>query len=272
VAEKRMLSKVISVSEKVNSLPDIFDMLLFTWLIPHTDDFGRMPGSPKKIKALVVPMIDNKSTDDVENALHHLNDAGLIIWYIVNDTHYIQINNFEEHQTGLHKRTKSKIPEPFREVPGNSGKFQKVPSEQNRTEQNRTEGKGTEQNGMDGVSVPTFDNPHNTKIQEWVKQYNLEYNIKNFEDLCSFVGVVDLEVIEDSIKESSDKHVPYTISILKRKIKEGKTTKESIDPKGGTYAQHEGNTQGAGPGRDSPEGRSQQSSYYDQYPGLIQKL
>jgi hypothetical protein len=111
MAEKRMLSKVISISEKVNTLPDIFDMLLYTWLIPHTDDFGRMAGSPAKVKALVVPMLD-RSIKDVEQSLGKLHNAGLVIWYEVNKEKFIQIDNFEKHQDGLKRRTVSKIPVP----------------------------------------------------------------------------------------------------------------------------------------------------------------
>lgn len=146
MAEKRMLSKCISISERVNELPEIFDMLLFTWLIPHTDDFGRLTGSPAKVKALVVPMLD-KSAKDVENSLIHLHNAELIIWYECNGDKYIQIVNFEKHQQGLHKRTKSKFPEPpvnpF-EIPDDSRNFPEIPPEQNRTELNRTEENGTE--------------------------------------------------------------------------------------------------------------------------------
>lgn len=145
MAERRMISKSISISEKVNSL-SLFGRLLYTWMIPHADDFGRLPGSPTKIKALVIPMFE-ETVKDVESALKDMSACGLILWYTVNGDKYIQINNFEEHQTGLHKRTASKYPDPkqaeeihgkehFREFPGNSQKF---PLEENRTEQNRRE-------------------------------------------------------------------------------------------------------------------------------------
>lgn len=224
MAEKRMVSKSISISERVNLLPDIFDMLLFTWLIPHTDDFGRLTGSPAKVKALVVPMLD-KTIKDIEQSLQRQHDAGLIVLYEVDGDKFIQIVNFEKHQSGLHKRTKSKIPD----IPGNSGKFREIPLEQNRTEENLTEEKGTEQKGNDVVSVPTFDNPHNTKIQEWLKKYKVEVKgIVQLEEVFSYVGVVDIEVIEHCIKQSENKHVPYFVSVIERLRREGKTTKESI--------------------------------------------
>ncbi|WP_341348619.1 DnaD domain protein [Paenibacillus sp. FSL H3-0469] len=152
MAEKRMLSKVISISEKVNELPDIFDMLLYTWMIPHADDFGRLAGSPGKIKALVVPMLE-KSIKDIRESLHVLDHQGLILWYEVDGERVVQIQQFEKHQQGLHKRTRSKFPD----FPGNSGNVQEIPSELkgtelNRTEENRTEEKRREQeqNGIEG--------------------------------------------------------------------------------------------------------------------------
>lgn len=159
MAEKRMLSKVISISEKVNELPDIFDMLLYTWMIPHADDFGRLAGSPGKIKALVVPMLE-KSIKDIRQSLQVLDAQGLILWYEVEGERVVQIQQFEKHQQGLHKRTRSKFPD----FPGNSGNVQEFPSELkgtelNRTEEKRTEEKRTEQeqNGNEGSLPASLD-------------------------------------------------------------------------------------------------------------------
>ncbi|SPY16938.1 putative prophage replication protein O [Paenibacillus polymyxa] len=160
MAEKRMISKVISISEKVNELPDIFDMLLFTWMIPHTDDFGRLAGSPAKVKALVVPMLD-KLVSDVKESLHRLQSAGLIEWYEADGQKVVQVVNFEAHQQGLHKRTRSKFPDPPLDFPGSSGNFPNIPLEENRREENRTEQKGREENGTEqisGSSLPEIDN------------------------------------------------------------------------------------------------------------------
>lgn len=53
MANRRMLSKSISISEQANDLSD-FAALLFTWMIPHADDWGILPGSARKVKALIV--------------------------------------------------------------------------------------------------------------------------------------------------------------------------------------------------------------------------
>ncbi|WP_244964900.1 DnaD domain-containing protein [Paenibacillus barcinonensis] len=163
-----MIAKIISVSDKVNDLPDIFDMLLFTWMIPHTDDFGRLPGSPSKVKGLIVPNLERVGKADVKTALEHLQAAGLIQWYEVDGDSVIQIVNFEKHQTGLHKRTRSKFPDPpsdnsrqFPEVPGSSDQFPKIPPELKRTEEKRTEENRSEEKGkqQDRAGILPDDDP-----------------------------------------------------------------------------------------------------------------
>lgn len=108
MANRRMISKSISISTKVNSISD-FAALLFTWMIPHTDDYGVLEGSPGTVKALVIPR--RKQTEkQVAEALGELQRVGLIWWYYHNEHQYVQFVNFDEHQDGLHKRTKSKYP------------------------------------------------------------------------------------------------------------------------------------------------------------------
>lgn len=223
MAEKRMVSKSISVSEKVNELPDIFDMLLFTWLIPHTDDFGRLPGSAAKIKGLVVPMMD-KSKRDIEESLGRLQDAELIQWYAVDGDKYIQVINFEKHQQGLHKRTKSKYPDP----PGISGKFREIPSEGKGREEEQ-KGKGREEEGK-GTEMPAPDsNPHKDLIHKLMNDCEVqEYNLHHLDILNSYIGVVDLEVIEAAIKKGSKKHVNYVVNTLKGFVTDGITKKEHL--------------------------------------------
>jgi len=97
MAERRMLSKTISTSRKVNRLPDRA-ALLYTWMIPHTDDYGRMEGDAKSIKAKVVPMRDSEIMD-VEKDLEVLREANLITRYSIKGEDYLEINFFDEFQT-----------------------------------------------------------------------------------------------------------------------------------------------------------------------------
>lgn len=229
MAEKRMISKVISISKKFNiSLDDHFTRLLYLLLIPHSDDFGRLSGDPYKVKALILPMMNDVTWDEVESSLAKLHNSKLINLYEIDEEMYIQIINFEEHQQGLHKRTRSKFPEP----PNYSRKFSEIPSEGkgregNRTEENRTEGEGK------GTEMPPPDsNPHKDKILKLINECEIQdYTLYELDIIYSYIGVCDIEVIEACIKKGQKKHINYTINTLKGKVKDGITKKEQIIPK-----------------------------------------
>jgi len=214
VAEKRMISKSISISEKVNSLPEYFDMLLFTWMIPHTDDFGRLMGESTKVKALVIPLLP-KSVREVSESLQKLHDAGLIIWYTVDSGKFIQIVNFEGHQTGLHKRTKSRFPE----VPGSSRKVPEIPGQE----------KGREENGIEEKRTEGSPPDIKSRIHSLLEKCKIEgYSIFHIESIASYVGMIDFEVIEYAINKSNGKHANYVIKTIEGLVKDGKTTKDAV--------------------------------------------
>jgi DnaD/phage-associated family protein len=145
MANRRMISKSISISEQVNSMSE-FAQLLFTWMIPHTDDWGILPGSAKVLKALVMPMSD-RTEIDFDDAIQEINKNDLIWLYEVEGKRYIQFRKFEQHQEGLHKRTSCKFPtysnylKTLTELSGTSGKFPP-----NRIEEKGSEGNITETN------------------------------------------------------------------------------------------------------------------------------
>lgn len=96
MANRRMINKSISTSEQVNSLP-LECQLLFTWMITHADDDGKMKGSAPTVRGLVFPMKEY-SVDDVEGMLQKIADAGLIWrWSIGNET-FIQFPTWKRHQ------------------------------------------------------------------------------------------------------------------------------------------------------------------------------
>ena len=124
MARGRMLSKDISLDEKVNALSDDSAQLLFTWLIPHLDCEGRTYGEAGVVKAMVVPR-HNWSNNRVEKYLTEMEKLGLIARYSLNGNRYLFAPNFDKHQVGLRKEreSQSKIPPPPPElVRSNDGK------------------------------------------------------------------------------------------------------------------------------------------------------
>jgi hypothetical protein len=140
-----MIAKSLSTSQRYAQLHQVagrraeFCQALYPLLIAHADDFGRLAGDVFTVKHMVVPT-SPRSEADVGHALEALQKVGLIDWYDGDGRKCIQIWNFDAHQAGLHKRTRSAFPEP-------SGKLQEIPSELKRREQKGTEQNGTEQNG-----------------------------------------------------------------------------------------------------------------------------
>lgn len=111
MARGRMVSKDISLDEKVDALSDDTARLLFTWLIPHLDREGRMYGDAQIFKSIVAPR-RNYSTKKVEKSLEQMEKLGLVVRYSVNGNQYLLAPNFEKHQIGLRKdkESPSKIP------------------------------------------------------------------------------------------------------------------------------------------------------------------
>ena len=108
---RRMISRTISTSEKLHKI-DWKARLLFTWLILHCDDEGRMAGSVQTVKAVVLPMADC-SFAEIEKWLADMRKVGLIRWYRVEGKKYIEIIKWGDFQTfhGVSK-SPSRLPSP----------------------------------------------------------------------------------------------------------------------------------------------------------------
>lgn len=147
MARGRFISRTLGSSRKFADLNrtagDLreFCQALYPLIVVNADDFGRMAGDAFTVKFAVFPS-SPRSEMEFGEALHALHNAGLIRLYPEGDTGTtLQVQAFDPHQTGLHKRTKSRFSEPpenLPEFPGISGKFREIPSELNRTEQNRS--------------------------------------------------------------------------------------------------------------------------------------
>lgn len=96
MAKARMLHKKISVSVQVNKL-SLPTRLLFTWMIPHADDEGKMKGDPEFIKATVVPMV-RWSFKKIREYLEEIKDKQLIYYWQENGEWFVEFIKWKEHQ------------------------------------------------------------------------------------------------------------------------------------------------------------------------------
>lgn len=97
MAKARMLHKVISTSLDIDRLP-FPARLLFTWMIAHADDDGKMVGNPRFVKATVVPLA-KMSTKKIQLYLERMKTLGLIYWWSENNEQYIQFPKWKKYQT-----------------------------------------------------------------------------------------------------------------------------------------------------------------------------
>ena len=97
MAKARMLHTKISVSVQVNKLT-LPARLLFTWMIPHADDEGRLKGDPEYIKATVTPMT-RWSFKKIGEYLTEIKDKRLIYYWQENGELFIEFIKWNDHQT-----------------------------------------------------------------------------------------------------------------------------------------------------------------------------
>ena len=119
MAKWRALHGDISTSEQVMDLTE-FEQLLFTWMIPHADDWGIMTGKPKGVKAKAIPSSE-RSLEEIDEALGHIEEARLIWRYEANGHGpLIQFKGWDDRQPIRKDRRKDgKYPDHAGQMPTN---------------------------------------------------------------------------------------------------------------------------------------------------------
>ena len=94
MAQRRMLDKKISISEQVSNLHSFEAQLIFTWSIPHADDFGLLPYSHKTLRAMIIPMAE-MSLEDFDSHMEDIVSQNLFEIFIhPNGDQYYRIIKF----------------------------------------------------------------------------------------------------------------------------------------------------------------------------------
>jgi hypothetical protein len=155
MAQKRMLNKSISLSKQVNAL-SLKHKLLFTWTIPHLDDYGLIENDPEVIKATVCPMVKEVTIKDIIEFKVEAERLGLTREY----EDCLQYLGFENHQSiSAEKRAVCKfqkipkIPNIPQENSGENNNPQKSPVQVKLREDKRIEEKGREDATADTPST-----------------------------------------------------------------------------------------------------------------------
>jgi len=98
MAERRMLAKRISTDSRVRQLPCPMAKLLFTWMIAHADNAGRLRAEPLYVRATVIPNESGVGDADVANWLEEMDRLGLIRLYEVDGGRYLHFPAWRKYQ------------------------------------------------------------------------------------------------------------------------------------------------------------------------------
>ncbi len=115
MADGRMLKKKISWSKQVNDLQNDTHRLLFTWIIPHLDIKGRIPGEAHLLMHIVFPRRKDLVAEQIENGLQDIEVVGLGWRYKDQKSRelILQINGFLDNQNlRTEREAKSIFPDP----------------------------------------------------------------------------------------------------------------------------------------------------------------
>lgn len=105
----RFIRESICTSTSIDSL-SWFEEVLFYRLVVSCDDFGRYDGRAVIIKNKLFPLKENLTLKTVENALHGLASAGLVVLYTSQDRRFLYLPTWGKYQ---YQRAKaSKYPDP----------------------------------------------------------------------------------------------------------------------------------------------------------------
>lgn len=133
MARRRYISTDISTDKKVAELSEkgLLPLLLFTWAVPHMDDWGRITGDAREFKLLVCPGLD-VTTREVDAAINDIVEVGLWVRYEVDGKKCIAWSskeNWFKHQSYINKDKRnndsgSSFPAP----PQNTADHRRTPS------------------------------------------------------------------------------------------------------------------------------------------------
>lgn len=185
MATRRMLHKKISLSMQVDRLP-LPAKLLFTWLIAHADDEGKILGDPKYIKATIVPYM-NWSLKNIRDYLEKMNNEGLIYYWQQNHEWFIEFVKWNDHQTLQKDRFKSS------NLPSYTNK--KGAYEDTKRNQEDSKEESQEKESESKITEINISEDKDNKFADKKSLGNdpYQYNIKNDDELAAFEAWKSLE-------------------------------------------------------------------------------
>ena len=241
MANRRMLSRTVSTSEKLGYLFQEaekgaqgfgeFAQLLYTWMMPQTDDWGRMSAGAWHMKMSVMPS-SPRSIEHFDLAIKLMHNSRLIAIYGENKE-LLQVENFDTFQSGLiNKRTESKFQEnisEFIEFPITSKNFSELPGITYLTKLNLTKPNPTKPKLKKKVKKPETPPSQKTLFLNCVYLEDDEHKklVKKFGDIKAGIMISEFNTALMSKKGLAEKYKSHYFTILNWERRNNGTTNGS---------------------------------------------
>ena len=170
----RMLHGSISNSEKVANLSCDGARLLFTWIIPHCDNLGRIRAEPIQLKANVMPRHPSTLVQ-IERWTEELDRSGLTQLYKSGGQRFLVVTNWDRYQrlVGNMSRTSELPPPPERRM--NDVYTPYIQDMNGVSQEGKGEGEGEGEGKTLGHAVTDCDDsaskePESLTVPEWFEE------------------------------------------------------------------------------------------------------
>jgi hypothetical protein len=237
MARGRLVSRTLGSSRKFAALHKEagklgeFCQVLYPLIVANSDDFGRMAGDAFTVKHAVFPTSPRREAD-FQAALVAMHNAQLIHLYTDDAGQtIIQVCQFETHQPGLSKRTKSRFSEP----PVNFTEIRESRKQLNGIEEKRTEPKGIEQNSHTRATdenagrVRTFIDSYRSLHEQYCGVAYLGNPVADYQEACALIAAFSDDMLE--------KLLVYWFNTKDKFTEEGTRTVAKFRSRASRYAQ-----------------------------------
>ena len=169
----RIIKESLKLSPEIDQLL-WFDECFWYRLIVTVDDYGRYDGRPIVLKNELFPLKEKVTKKQIETALDHLSQVGLIIRYEVDGRPYIAIPTWSKHQRIQTKKSK------FPDIPSSTVDHRDSPPESNPIQSNTESNPNTNRASSDKPKTQRFEKPSLDDIKKYIKEKGYTVDAERF--------------------------------------------------------------------------------------------
>lgn len=169
----RIIKESLKLSPQVDQL-SWFEECVWNRLIVTVDDYGRYDGRSVALKSELFPLKEKVTKRQIESAIEHLAQVGLIVCYEVDGRPYIAIPTWSKHQRIQTKKSK------FPDIPSSTVSHGDSPLESNPIQSNTESNPNTNSASSDKPKTQRFQKPTLDEIKSYIREKGYTVDAERF--------------------------------------------------------------------------------------------